>query len=357
MYMIFSFSNQNAETSSQLSYKVSCFIVKTADQVLDAGLEDWQIEEYARRYHHVTRKIAHMGEYFLLAVTVSFPLYVYGLHGILLMLLAGLICVGFACGDEYHQSFVAGRSPAVKDICIDAFGVFWGIILVRIIGWTGRNTIFRPLRNRDAALTRAQASRIRSEQDEMRSRQEEIRSEQRQAKKERKKLQRELDIARMEEEKRRRDMQRSIGSRRGLRSPDYDGQPGRDSYDPGYDERQGRNSYDPQYGGQYGRDSYDPRYGGQYSRDSYDPRFDGQGGRDSYDPRYDRQGGRDSYDPRYDRQYGRESYDPRYDGQLERNSYDPRFEKRYEDSAPDTSDTLSEDMPLSRLFRSRKGRR
>ena len=62
MYMIFSFSGQNAETSSQLSYKVSCFIVKTADQVLDAGLEDWQIEEYARRYHHVTRKIAHMGE-------------------------------------------------------------------------------------------------------------------------------------------------------------------------------------------------------------------------------------------------------------------------------------------------------
>ncbi|MFQ9396574.1 MAG: VanZ family protein [Lachnospiraceae bacterium] len=46
--------------------------------------------------------------------------------------------MGFSCGDEYHQSFVAGRSPAVKDVCIDSFGVFWGIILVRIIGWTGR---------------------------------------------------------------------------------------------------------------------------------------------------------------------------------------------------------------------------
>ena len=61
-----------------------------------------------------------------------------------LMLTAGIICVGFACGDEYHQSFISGRSPAVKDVCIDSFGVFWGIILVRIIGWTGRKTIFRP---------------------------------------------------------------------------------------------------------------------------------------------------------------------------------------------------------------------
>ena len=60
------------------------------------------------------------------------------------MLTAGIICVGFACGDEYHQSFISGRSPAVKDVCIDSFGVFWGIILVRIIGWTGRKTIFRP---------------------------------------------------------------------------------------------------------------------------------------------------------------------------------------------------------------------
>lgn len=82
-----------------------------------------------------------MTEYFALAVAVSFPLYVYGLHGFLLMLVAGIICVGFSCGDEYHQSFVAGRSPAVKDVCIDSFGVFWGIILVRIIGWTGRKTI------------------------------------------------------------------------------------------------------------------------------------------------------------------------------------------------------------------------
>lgn len=144
MYAIYNFSAQPAEVSSQLSFQVSCKIVEAADYVLDTNLEQWEVENWATRIHFITRKLAHMTEYFALAVAVSFPLYVYGVHGIWLMLLAGFICVGFACGDEYHQSFVDGRSPSPKDVAIDSFGVFWGIILVRIIGWTGRKTIFRP---------------------------------------------------------------------------------------------------------------------------------------------------------------------------------------------------------------------
>ena len=85
-----------------------------------------------------------MTEYFALAVSVAFPLYVYGLRGIWLMLVAGFICVAFSCGDEYHQSFVAGRSPSKRDVMIDSIGIFFGVILTRIIGWTGRKTIFRP---------------------------------------------------------------------------------------------------------------------------------------------------------------------------------------------------------------------
>lgn len=148
MYMIYSFSAQEAQVSSEISYKVSYKIVQTADYVLDAGLEEWEMQSLATRFNGITRKLAHMTEYFALAIAVSFPLYVYGMHGILLMLTAGLICVGFACGDEYHQSFVAGRGPSVRDVFIDSFGVFWGIVLVRIIGWTGRKTIFRPLKKK-----------------------------------------------------------------------------------------------------------------------------------------------------------------------------------------------------------------
>lgn len=144
MYMIYSFSAQEGALSAQFSYKVSHKLVEIGGEMLGADFQDWEVDQLAERFHGPLRKIAHMGEYFALAVAVAFPLYVYGLRGIILLIAAGLICVGFACGDEYHQSLVAGRGPSKRDVLIDSFGVFWGIILVRIIGWTGRKTIFRP---------------------------------------------------------------------------------------------------------------------------------------------------------------------------------------------------------------------
>ncbi|MCI8582296.1 MAG: VanZ family protein [Dorea sp.] len=136
MYLIYSFSAQSGEISGNLSYTVSCKIVELGDRALDVGLDEEQISYYAARIEYPVRKLAHMTEYFCLAVAVSFPFYVYGLRGFPLMLVAGLICVGFAAGDEYHQSFVDGRGPSKKDVMIDSIGVFAGIITVRIICWT-----------------------------------------------------------------------------------------------------------------------------------------------------------------------------------------------------------------------------
>lgn len=162
MYMIFSFSAQDGATSSALSYKVSYKIVEVGAKVLGENLEPYQIDSLATRFHGLVRKIAHMTEYFALAVSVAFPLYVYGLRGIWLMLVAGFICVAFACGDEYHQSFVSGRSPSKRDVAIDSFGVFWGIILARIVGWTGRKTIFRPFS--DESLQKREEKKARKKQ-------------------------------------------------------------------------------------------------------------------------------------------------------------------------------------------------
>ena len=92
--------------------------------------------------NHYIRKTAHFTEYFLLAVSVAFPLYVYGVRGLWLMFSAGIFCVGYACLDEYHQSFVAGRVSDPHDILIDSIGILIGVILIRIICYIGRKTIF-----------------------------------------------------------------------------------------------------------------------------------------------------------------------------------------------------------------------
>ena len=140
MYLIFSFSAQDGTTSGNLSYKVSEIIVETANDAFDLHWSSSEIKQHIKEIHHPVRKLAHMTEYFLLAVAISFPLYVYGVRGIWLMILAGIVCVGFAGLDEYHQSFVDSRTPSVKDVGIDSIGAMIGVLLVQAFCWSALNS-------------------------------------------------------------------------------------------------------------------------------------------------------------------------------------------------------------------------
>lgn len=135
MYTIFSFSSQTGTESSALSEKVTRGIVVTVNRVTDRGWNSQEVEQRVDRYEYYVRKAAHMTEYCLLAVTIALPLYVYGLRGMSLMLLAGIFCILFAAGDEYHQSMVDSRGPSVRDVGIDSLGALIGILLVRIFSW------------------------------------------------------------------------------------------------------------------------------------------------------------------------------------------------------------------------------
>ena len=132
MYMIFSFSSQTGIDSGNLSHEISYKIVSAADQLLEKNLDEYEKQGYTDKIELPVRKLAHMTEYCILAICISFPLYVYGVRGILLLLFAGIFCVGFACTDEFHQSFVAGRGPSKKDVMIDSIGAFFGILSVQI---------------------------------------------------------------------------------------------------------------------------------------------------------------------------------------------------------------------------------
>ena len=100
MYVIFSFSAQTGEVSGDLSYKISYKIVETKNELFNENKSPEELSCAADGIHYYVRKAAHMTEYFLLAVAISFPLYVYGVRGIWLMILAGIVCVGFAGLDE-----------------------------------------------------------------------------------------------------------------------------------------------------------------------------------------------------------------------------------------------------------------
>lgn len=135
-----------------LSYKVSYKVIEITDHILNLDLSDAQILQGIHRIHFYVRKTAHFSEYFLLAVSIACPLYVYGIRGIWLLLTSGLFCIGFASLDEFHQLYVSGRSGSIRDVCIDSSGAFFGIIVTQILCYIVRKCIFDPICLRNKSI-------------------------------------------------------------------------------------------------------------------------------------------------------------------------------------------------------------
>lgn len=104
MALIFYFSGQNGSESGALSGSLAEFL----------GLPEWMI-----------RKGAHMAEYavlgfFLAGFWGTFPLKRTWLY-------AWGTAIFYAASDEFHQMFSSGRTPAFRDVCIDAAGAILGV--------------------------------------------------------------------------------------------------------------------------------------------------------------------------------------------------------------------------------------
>lgn len=127
--MIFSFSSQTGTSSAALSYQVSFKLVETKSMILKQDMTPQELRIATEIYHPYVRKLAHMTEYFLLALSLFLPLSLYHLHGRHLFFLVLILSIIFAGLDEYHQSFVSERGPSIIDVGIDSFGALIGCYL------------------------------------------------------------------------------------------------------------------------------------------------------------------------------------------------------------------------------------
>jgi len=84
------------------------------------------------RMHHYIRKCGHFTEYFILSILILRAIRS-GQQGTRLAWAAivVLLVTGYAALDEFHQSFVPGRTAAVGDVMIDMSG---GIAAQAIVG-------------------------------------------------------------------------------------------------------------------------------------------------------------------------------------------------------------------------------
>ena len=125
LFLIFGFSAQDGESSGSLSFQISLFLVKLVSPLLPAAMSEEILFERAELIHYFVRKAAHMTEYFLLALSLQFPLTAWFSMQLMpkFRIVTGFAAtVLFAALDEFHQSFVPGRSGNFTDVCIDSIG-------------------------------------------------------------------------------------------------------------------------------------------------------------------------------------------------------------------------------------------
>ena len=131
MAAIFMFSAQPADESQKLSDGVSYRLVSVIDNVAHKNWNDEKKEELAQIIDYPVRKAAHMSEYALLTLlTFGAVCTKKGKRRYIIP-----ICITFlyACTDEFHQLFIAGRSAEIKDVLIDSFGSLTSILLCNFI--------------------------------------------------------------------------------------------------------------------------------------------------------------------------------------------------------------------------------
>lgn len=120
MIIIFSFSNQTGNESSNLSSQIVLWI---------------QTNLHISIPEIIIRKAAHMSEYAVLTMTFIYGFYKSELKQAKIFAFSLLSTFLYACTDEFHQLFIGGRAGQITDVLIDTSGGILAIVFVYIISF------------------------------------------------------------------------------------------------------------------------------------------------------------------------------------------------------------------------------
>ncbi|MBQ8135936.1 MAG: VanZ family protein [Clostridia bacterium] len=130
---IFMFSDQDSDQSSNLSRQVSVWLANFLNPTYMKSAKESTQNHVIKFLSLPVRKGAHMGEYALLGALLMCAMLCLRLKMWLRMLLSFVSAVIFAMADEFHQTFVTGRSGEIRDILFDSTGAALGILFVWIL--------------------------------------------------------------------------------------------------------------------------------------------------------------------------------------------------------------------------------
>ncbi len=140
LLLIFRFSAQDGPSSGSLSFRVCSWGLSFFDRIFSISRSSGEFLSLAESMQFWVRKAAHITEYFLLTLSIYFPLRVWFFQHkatgsfktflrtfLFPTFLLSIIC---AVSDEFHQSFVPGRCGTPVDVLIDSIGILIGCMLL-----------------------------------------------------------------------------------------------------------------------------------------------------------------------------------------------------------------------------------
>ena len=129
--MIFNFSNQDSEKSGSTSQKVTEAITKDIKSI--QKLNKNEKAKVIDKIEDVIRKIAHFSLYALIGFLLMALFSTYNINEKNKIISTIIIGAIYAISDEFHQSFIPGRSGQVSDVFLDTLGVTVGGLFIILI--------------------------------------------------------------------------------------------------------------------------------------------------------------------------------------------------------------------------------
>lgn len=129
MCVIFAFSAQQEEESSEVSEAFSYRIVSSTGIFFHLHLDEEELRRIAAAIESTVRKAAHMTEFGILSVLIYVWLGKWRMPVGKKMSIAAISATLYAASDEFHQLFVPGRAGSVRDVIIDGTGAILGICI------------------------------------------------------------------------------------------------------------------------------------------------------------------------------------------------------------------------------------
>lgn len=137
--VIFIMSSMNTNESNGKSKTIINEVVeKSVETTNGLGITDkhpskYKMQQVIEKWNYPLRKVAHASEYFVFTVLILVVLKNSGVSGVKMYVIASIICFIYSCTDEYHQTFVNGRTGQFSDVLIDTLGGFISCIIYNII--------------------------------------------------------------------------------------------------------------------------------------------------------------------------------------------------------------------------------